>query len=130
MYSVAYNSQRQSRYAASLEVQVQDIDKPVGSRHRKHQSGVKALQRRSMPWRKSESMEQRIEFVLKAMLKGGALELGSAKIRELYLRRHGEVASESTFKRVLERTGLTQKRRRRRSIGYYLLVSDAFDFFG
>src|SRR6266567_8703300 len=40
---------------------------------------------------------------------------GPGKIRELYLRRHGEVASESTFKRVLERTGLTQKRRRRRA---------------
>jgi transposase InsO family protein len=40
---------------------------------------------------------------------------GPRKIRELYLRRHGEVASESTFKRVLERAGLTQKRRRRRS---------------
>jgi transposase InsO family protein len=39
---------------------------------------------------------------------------GPRKIRELYLRRHGEVASESTFKRVLERAGLTQKRRRRR----------------
>src|SRR5206468_10835064 len=40
---------------------------------------------------------------------------GPSKIRELYLRRHGEVASESTFKRVLKRTGLTQKRRRRRA---------------
>jgi len=40
---------------------------------------------------------------------------GPRKIRELYLRRHGEMASESTFKRVLERAGLTQKRRRRRS---------------
>src|SRR2546428_3549028 len=40
---------------------------------------------------------------------------GPRKIRELYLRRHGEVASESTVKRVLERTGLTQKRRRRRA---------------
>ena len=39
---------------------------------------------------------------------------GPRKIRELYLRRHGEVASESTFKRVLERAGLTQKRRWRR----------------
>src|ERR1035437_994374 len=38
---------------------------------------------------------------------------GPRKIRELYLRRHGEVASESTFKRVLERSGLTQKRRTR-----------------
>src|SRR5437868_1974923 len=40
---------------------------------------------------------------------------GPRKIRELYLRGHGEVASESTFKRVLERTGLTQKRRRHRA---------------
>src|ERR1700746_373079 len=29
---------------------------------------------------------------------------GPRKIRELYRRRHGEVASESSFKRVLERT--------------------------
>jgi putative transposase len=40
---------------------------------------------------------------------------GPRKIRELYLRRHGQVASESTFKRVLERAGLIQKRRRGRS---------------
>ena len=39
---------------------------------------------------------------------------GPRKIRELYLRRHGAVASESSFKRVLERAGLTEKRRRRR----------------
>jgi hypothetical protein len=48
-------------------------------------------------------------------LKGGTLELGPRKIREFYLRGHREVASESSFKRVLERTGLTQKRRRRSS---------------
>ena len=40
---------------------------------------------------------------------------GPRKIRELYLRRHGAVASESTFKRVLERAGLTQKRPKRRA---------------
>ena len=40
---------------------------------------------------------------------------GPRKIRELYLQRHGEVASESSFKRVLERAGLTQKRRRRQA---------------
>src|SRR6266446_5308322 len=126
-----------------------------------------------MPWKKTEPMEQRIEFALKAMrtlnfralcqeygvsaktgykwkqrflqegiegmaeesrrpktspeqlpeeevceivrLKMAHLSWGPRKIRELYLRRHGEVASESTFKRVLERAGLTQKRRRRRS---------------
>jgi putative transposase len=44
-------------------------------------------------------------------LKLAHLSWGPRKIRELYLRRHGEVASESTFKRVLERVGLTQKRR-------------------
>ena len=126
-----------------------------------------------MPWKKSEPMQQRIEFALKAMrtlnfralcqeygistktgykwkerfvreglvgmeeesrrpkshseqlpeeevcqivrLKLAHLSWGPRKIRELYLRRHGEVASESTFKRVLERAGLTQKRRRRRA---------------
>src|SRR5437870_1368608 len=126
-----------------------------------------------MPWKKSEPMEERTEFALRAMrtlnfralceqygisaktgykwrerfrrkgLAGMAEESrrpkshseqlpeeevceivclklahaawGARKIRELYLRRHGEVASESTFKRVLERAGLTQKRQRRRS---------------
>jgi transposase InsO family protein len=38
---------------------------------------------------------------------------GPRKIRELYLRRHGSAASESSFKRVLERVGLTEPRRRR-----------------
>jgi transposase InsO family protein len=38
---------------------------------------------------------------------------GPRKIRELYLRKHGTAASESSFKRVLERAGLTQPRRRR-----------------
>jgi putative transposase len=48
-------------------------------------------------------------------LKLAHLSWGARKIRELYLRRHGEMASESTFKRVLERAGLTQKRWRRRA---------------
>jgi transposase InsO family protein len=38
---------------------------------------------------------------------------GPRKLRELYHRRYGRAASESSFKRVLERSGLTQKRRRR-----------------
>jgi putative transposase len=41
---------------------------------------------------------------------------GPRKIRELYLRQHGTVASESSFKRVLERAGLTEKRKRRRVV--------------
>jgi len=127
----------------------------------------------SMPWKKSEPMDQRIEFAVRAMqtlnfralcqeygisaktgykwkerflrkglagmeeqsrrpkshaeqvpeeevceivrLKLAHWSWGPRKIRELYLRRHGEVASESTFKRVLERAGLTQKRRRARA---------------
>ena len=126
-----------------------------------------------MPWKKTEPMQERIEFALKAMntlnfralcqeygistktgykwkerfmreglegmveesrrpkstpgqlpeeevceivrLKLAHPNWGPRKIRELYLRRHGEVASESTLKRVLERAGLTQKRRHRRS---------------
>jgi putative transposase len=38
---------------------------------------------------------------------------GPRKLRELYHRQYGRAASESSFKRVLERSGLTQKRRRR-----------------
>jgi len=35
--------------------------------------------------------------------------LGARKLRELYLRQHGTAASESSFKRVLERAGLTNR---------------------
>jgi transposase InsO family protein len=40
---------------------------------------------------------------------------GPRKIRELYRRKHGAVASESSFKRILERAGLTHKRVRRKA---------------
>ncbi len=40
---------------------------------------------------------------------------GPRKIRELYLRQHGKVASESSFKRVLEAAGLTHRRKKRRA---------------
>ena len=40
---------------------------------------------------------------------------GPRKIREVYLRQWGEAPSESSFKRVLERCGLTEKRKIRRS---------------
>lgn len=126
-----------------------------------------------MPWKRSEPMEQRTEFALKALksenfralcqeygistktgykwrerfLSRGIAGLaeesrrprsspqqlkeeevcqivrlkfahpywGPRKIRELYLRQHGEVASLSSFKRVLEAVGLTQRRKRRRA---------------
>ena len=128
-----------------------------------------------MPWKKSEPMEQRIEFGLRALEGGnfralcreygitartgykwrerlvlwgtkglreesrrpqhspGALgervvcEMvrlkkrhpcwGPRKIRQLYLRLYGEAASESSFKRVLERAGMTEGRARRRRAG-------------
>jgi transposase InsO family protein len=40
---------------------------------------------------------------------------GPRKIRELYLREHGQAASESSFKRVLEGAGLTEPRKRRKA---------------
>ena len=42
---------------------------------------------------------------------------GPRKIREVYRRTHGEAPSESSFKRVLERAGLVEKRRKRRRKG-------------
>jgi len=125
-----------------------------------------------MPWKKTEPMDQRIEFGLKALRadnfralcaeygvspktgykwrerllrwgteglveqsrrpKGHADQLspevicemvrlkqlhpywGPRKIRALYLRMHGTAASESSFKRMLARAGLTEPRRQRR----------------
>ena len=40
---------------------------------------------------------------------------GPAKLREIYRRQWGNEPSESSFKRVLERAGMTQKRRERRA---------------
>jgi transposase InsO family protein len=39
---------------------------------------------------------------------------GPRKIRQIYLKHYGQAPSESTFKRILERAGLTEKRRVRR----------------
>lgn len=48
-------------------------------------------------------------------LKNAHRHWGPRKIRELYQRKHhGEIPSESSFKRVLERAGLTEPRRLRR----------------
>ena len=46
-------------------------------------------------------------------LKNAHRHWGPKKIRQLYLRQHGRAASESSFKRVLERAGLTEPRRKR-----------------
>jgi transposase len=72
--------------------------------------GVRGMEEESR--RPRSSPEQLPEEVVCLQL--AHLSWGPRKIRELYLRGHGQVASESTFKRVLERVGLTQKRRQRR----------------
>jgi len=41
--------------------------------------------------------------------------LGARKLQELYRREHGEAPSESSFKRVLERAGMVEKRRVRKA---------------
>jgi putative transposase len=79
---------------------------------RKGLAGMEEESRRPKSHSKQLAEEEVCEIV---RLKLAHLAWGPRKIRELYLRRHGEVASESTFKRVLERTSLTQKRRRRRA---------------
>jgi putative transposase len=124
-----------------------------------------------MPWKKTEPMDQRTEFAMKAIhtdnfralcaeygistktgykwrerfmrrgldgmeessrrpkahpdqlpeavvcemvkLKLAHLNWGPRKIQKLYERKHGSAASESSFKRILERAGLTELRRRR-----------------
>jgi len=44
-------------------------------------------------------------------LKGAHPRWGGRKLRDIYQRLHGQVPSESSFKRVLERAGLVEKRR-------------------
>jgi putative transposase len=47
-------------------------------------------------------------------LKNAHPHWGARKLRDIYQRLHGQVPSESSFKRVLERAGLVEKRRIRR----------------
>src|ERR1051326_5871898 len=49
-------------------------------------------------------------FVLKTHIPHGGLR----KLRDIYQRVHGQAPSESSFKRVLDRAGLVEKRRLRR----------------
>jgi hypothetical protein len=79
---------------------------------RKGLAGMEEQSRRPKSHAEQPPEEEVCEIV---RLKLAHWSWGPRKIRELYLRRHGEVASESTFKRVLERAGLTQKRRRGRA---------------
>jgi transposase InsO family protein len=79
---------------------------------REGSEGMKDQSRR--PTSHSESLEER-EVCEIIRLKQAHPSWGPRKIRELYYRQHGRVASESSFKRVLERSGLTEKRKKRRS---------------
>ena len=130
-----------------------------------------------MPWKQTEPMNQRIEFVLRAMksenfralcqefgisaktgykwrerflqnglsgmeeesrrpcsspsglteavicdilrIKRKHLSWGPRKIRRIYARTHPNTPSESSFKRVLERSGYTEKRLLRNLLGRY-----------
>src|SRR5437667_4986138 len=74
--------------------------------------GMEEQSRRSQGHAKQLAEEEVCEMM---RLKLAHMAWGPRKIRELYFRQHKEAASESTFKRVLERAGLTQKRSRRRS---------------
>jgi transposase InsO family protein len=78
--------------------------------------GVRGMKERSRrPKSHADQLaEQTVCEIIRLKLAHG--NWGPRKIRELYRRRYGEeVASESSFKRVLERAGLTQKRRQRRA---------------
>jgi hypothetical protein len=71
---------------------------------RDHRMGEESRRPRSHP----ESMGEE-ELCRIVGLKLAHPNWGPRKIRELYQRQHGRAASESSFKRVLERSGLTQK---------------------
>jgi transposase InsO family protein len=62
----------------------------------------------------SEALEERVVCEIVA-LKGAHMHWGARKIRALYWRKKGgrEVPSESSFKRVLERAGFVERRKRR-----------------
>ena len=74
--------------------------------------GMKEESRR--PKRSPEALE---EWQVCAMvrIKERHRHWGPKKIREIYRREHGEAPSESSFKRVLERAGMVEKRRVRKA---------------
>ena len=79
------------------------------------QHGASGMAERSRrPWRSSGQLG---EDVICEMIrfKQAHRHWGPRKIRALYLRQYGTAPSESSFKRILERAGLTQPRRRQRS---------------
>jgi transposase InsO family protein len=76
--------------------------------------GIEGMREESRRPRTSPGALGEREVCEMVRLKEGHRSWGPRKIRELYLRLHGRAASESSFKRVLERAGLTERRVRRR----------------
>jgi transposase InsO family protein len=79
---------------------------------REGSAGMEEQSRRPLSHAESLREEEVCEII---RLKQAHTSWGPRKIRELYYRQHGRAASESSFKRVLERSGLTEKRKKRRS---------------
>jgi len=94
------------------------ISKKVGYKWRKRflEEGLNGMAEKSR--RPHRSPEQLGEEVICRMvkLKERHRHWGPQKIREVYLRQWGQGPSESSFKRVLERCGLTEKRRVRKAV--------------
>lgn len=78
--------------------------------------GLEGMEEESRrPHGHKESLEEAVVCRI-VRLKQAHPHWGPRKIRELYGRKHGRgMPSESSFKRVLERAGLTERRRRRRA---------------
>ena len=78
--------------------------------YRYGQTGMSEQSRR--PYSHAEQLAESVVCQI-VRLKQAHPHWGPRKIRALYLRQHGQAASESSFKRVLERAGMTEPRRRR-----------------
>jgi putative transposase len=77
------------------------------------EAGMRELSRR--PHGHTDQLEEGVVCAI-IRLKSAHPHWGPRKIQALYARQHGEVPSESSFKRVLERAGLTVPRRLKRSV--------------
>src|SRR6188768_541709 len=81
--------------------------------HRFLTHGVNGMAEQSRrPQSHADQLSERVVCEI-IRLKNAHRHWGPKKIRQLYLRQHGNAASDSSFKRVLARAGLTEPRRRR-----------------
>lgn len=76
------------------------------------ESGMGGMQEKSRRPHHSPQQLEEEEVCRMVRLKERHRAWGPQKIREVYLRQYGSAPSESSFKRILERCGLTEKRRR------------------